>query len=133
MLEEYTGNQANVDLVLITLDADFDDAGQYGKRTLEVTANEVRTVDANGAVSFRAQISDIKSARNEPLVGGGRLEIVTNTGETVPVIAYSMTIAAKFSEAARGIDQLARGEELLINLKSERVRWRQIASNASPT
>jgi ATP-binding cassette subfamily B protein len=33
-----------------------------------------------------------------------------------------MSVAAKFSEAARGIEQLAKGEALSINLKTERMR-----------
>jgi ATP-binding cassette subfamily B protein len=122
MLEGYTENEAVTEQVLIRLEADFDDAGAFGKRTMEVTDDAVKIIESNGTVSFRVSISDIKSARNEPLVGGGRLELLMRTGELVPVIAYSMTVAAKFSEAARGIEQLAKGEPLLINLKSERVR-----------
>ncbi|HEY0074569.1 MAG TPA: ABC transporter ATP-binding protein, partial [Abditibacteriaceae bacterium] len=58
----------------------------------------------------------------EPLIGGGRLEITTKDGETVPVISYSLHVAEKFSEAARGIEQLAKGEEFNISLKDERTR-----------
>src|SRR5205823_7467896 len=59
---------------------------------------------------------------NEPLVGGGRLEIIAQTGEVIPILSYSLTVAAKLSEAARGIEQLAKGEPLSINLKQQRVR-----------
>lgn len=107
---------------LIRLEADFGEDGQYGTRTLEVTDTQVKVVETNGAVSFQMPILEIKSARNEPLVGGGRLEVVTSTGEIVPVISYSLTLAAKFSEAARGVEQLAKGEPLSINLKQERLR-----------
>jgi ATP-binding cassette, subfamily B, bacterial len=67
-------------------------------------------------------VDEVKSARNEPMVGGGRLEVTTKRGEIVPVIAYTLTVAAKFSEAARGIEQLSKGEPLSINLKQERIR-----------
>jgi ATP-binding cassette subfamily B protein len=107
---------------LITLEADFLENGSFGRRMLEVTSTEIRVVESNGAASFLMPISEIKSARNEPLVGGGRLEVVTKTREIVPIISYSLTIAAKFSEAARGIEQLAKGETLSINLKRERLR-----------
>src|SRR5579862_10020231 len=110
------------DGVLVRLEADFSEAGEFGERILEVTADTVRILEKGGAVSFQIPIADIKSARNEPLVGGGRLEITTKSGEIVPVIAYSLTIAAKFSGAARGVEQLAKGEPLLINLKQERLR-----------
>lgn len=108
--------------VLIKLEADFAHDGQFGLRTLEVTSDTVRVLEAGGAVSFTIPIAEIKSARNEPLVGGGRLELVTITGEIIPIVSYSLTLAHKFSEAARGIEQLAKKEQLLINLKEERLR-----------
>jgi ATP-binding cassette, subfamily B, bacterial len=105
---------------LIRLEADFSPGGTFGRRILEVTVDEVRMIEADGMVSFRMSISQIESARNEPLVGGGRLEITSRAGRILPVCSYSLSIAAKFSEAGRGIEQLARGEPLLINLKQER-------------
>lgn len=113
--------------VLVRLEGDFAEDGMFGQRTLEVTASFVRAVEPGGAVSFQIPISEVKAARNEPLVGGGRLEITTNRGEIVPVVAYSLTVAAKFSEAARGIEQLAKGEPLSISLKDERVRCAKCA------
>lgn len=110
------------DNALIQLEADFDEDGQFGKRTLEVSSTHVQVVEANGTASLQMPIEEIKSARNEPLVGGGRLEVVMKTGEIVPIISYSLTVAAKFSEAARGIEQLAKGEPFQINLKQERLR-----------
>ncbi len=107
---------------LIQLEGDYAEDGQYGRRIFEVTAEQVRVMEANGAVSFQMPIAEVKSARNEPMVGGGQLEITTKTNEIVPVLAYSLTLAAKFSEAARGLEQLAKGEELCINLKLERLR-----------
>jgi ATP-binding cassette subfamily B protein len=107
---------------LIELIGDFAENGRFGSRTLIVDATHVRVLETGGAVSFQIPIADIKSARNEPLVGGGRLEVTTKTGEILPIISYSLTVAAKFSEAARGIEQLAKGEPLSINLKQERLR-----------
>ncbi|MBV9467844.1 MAG: hypothetical protein JOZ57_01210, partial [Abitibacteriaceae bacterium] len=108
--------------VLIRLEADFNEDGYYGQRILEVTPESVRVLDWDDVVSFQIPIEEIKSARNEPLVGGGRLEITTKTGDLLPVVTYSLNVAARFSEAARGIEQLAKGEELSINLKEERTR-----------
>ncbi len=111
-----------LDDVLIRLVADFAGDGSFGHRTLEVTNQYVRVLEPGDAPSFVIPISEVKSARNEPLVGGGRLEIITKKGELLPVISYSLTLSAKFSEAARGIEQLGKGEPLLINLKEERLR-----------
>jgi ATP-binding cassette subfamily B protein len=107
---------------LIRLEADFDAEGRFGRRTLEVMPDTVRVIEPSGAVSFQMPLTEIKTARNEPLVGGGRLEVTTRSEEILPVITYSQTVAAKFSEAARGIEQLAKGEALSINLKKERTR-----------
>ncbi|MBC8065780.1 MAG: hypothetical protein H7Y17_13190, partial [Chlorobia bacterium] len=59
---------------LIQLEADFLEDGKFGRRILEVDATHVRVSEANGALSFQMPIAEIKTARNEPLVGGGRLE-----------------------------------------------------------
>jgi len=107
--------------ILISLEADLDGNVQYGHRTLEVTANEVRVMEA-GVVTTTVPIADIHTARNEPVVGGGRMEIYTKDGAKLNIISYTHTLAAKFSEAARGIEQLGKGEPLLINLKQELTR-----------
>lgn len=104
------------------LESDLTFEGNFGKRYLVVTDREVRIEDVHRAALHQVALSDIESARNEPLTGGGRLEITTKSGAIVPLISYSMTLAAKFSEAARGIEQLARGEPLNINLKKELLR-----------
>jgi ATP-binding cassette subfamily B protein len=107
---------------LISLEADYGEGSRYGRRILEVTAQQVRVVEEDGTIGFELPIADIKSARSEPLVGGGRLEITTAQNDLLPVVTYSLQKAAQFSEAARGIEQLARGEEFSINLKKERTR-----------
>ena len=108
--------------ILIQLEGDFAEDGRFGRRVLEVTADAIHVTEPNGTISFQIPIAEVKSARNEPMVSGGQLEVTTKTNEIVPVIAYSLTLAAKFSEVARGIEQLAKGEALCINLKQERLR-----------
>jgi hypothetical protein len=108
--------------ILIRLEADFNPEGQFGSRVLEVTNEEVRVVEWDDVASFRIPIDEIKSARNEPLIGGGRLEITVQSGEVLPVLTYSLHVAEKFSEAARGIEQLAKKEPFAISIKSEVVR-----------
>ena len=68
------------DVVLIRLDGDFAEDGTFGHRTMTVSAESVQVLETGGAVSFQIPISEIRSARNEPLVGGGRLEVTTKTG-----------------------------------------------------
>jgi len=107
---------------LIRLEADFGPDGGFGQRALVVTREAVRIEEPGGALGFQMPIGEIQTARNEPLVGGGRLEITAKNGDIVPVVTYSQTVAARFSEAARGIEQLAKGEPFQINLKAERTR-----------
>ena len=107
---------------LIRLQADFGPDGGFGSRALVVTHESVRVEEAGGAIEFQMPVAEIQTARNEPLVGGGRLEITAKNGDIVPVVTYSQTVAARFSEAARGIEQLAKGEPFQISLKEERTR-----------
>ena len=108
--------------VLVRLEADFTEEGTFGRRILEVTRTRVRVLAPEGTLCFQVPFAEVKGARNEPLIGGGRLEVTTKGGEIIPIVAYSFTVAARFSEAARGIEQLAKGEPFCINLKAERTR-----------
>ena len=105
---------------LIKLTADFGADGGFGRRELIVTRESIQVHETSGALAFQMPIAEIQTARNEPLVGGGRLEITAKNGDILPVVTYSQTVAARFSEAARGIEQLAKGEPFQINLKEER-------------
>ena len=103
----------------IRLEGDLDADGQFGKQSLEVTDAVVRVRDGAGQMTSEHAIADLDSARNEPLVGGGRLELTTKSGHVVPIISYSSTLADRFSEAARGIEQLAKGQDFIIELKEQ--------------
>lgn len=108
--------------LLFTLTADLTEDGRYGDRVLEVSREHVVVRDGSGAELLRVPISDLESARNDPLVSGGRLLLRTKSHEEIVAVSYSLTHADEFSEAARGIEQLATGREFAINLKREKVR-----------
>jgi ATP-binding cassette subfamily B protein len=57
-------------------------------------------------------------------VGGARLELNTHEG-IVPLASFSASVAARFSEMARGIEQLAKGEPLNVKWAHERTRCEQ--------
>jgi ATP-binding cassette, subfamily B, bacterial len=109
--------------VLISEVADMvaEDGHKFGKRTVEVTKKKVSVYDEAGVELLTVPMADIKSARTEPLVGGARLELTTTSG-ILAVAEFTASIAARFSEMARGIEQLAKGEELAIKLKYEKTR-----------
>jgi ATP-binding cassette subfamily B protein len=94
---------------------------RYGKREVRVSKAGVSVHDESGVELLRVPMAEIKTARTEPLVGGARLELTTTSG-IVPVAEFTASISARFSEMARGIEQLAKGEPLNIKWKVERTR-----------
>lgn len=93
----------------------------FGEREVRVTRSAVSVHTPAGNELLRVTLADVRTARTEPLVGGGRLELTTHRG-VVPVAEFTASMADRFSEMARGIEQLARGEELSVRLKEERTR-----------
>jgi ATP-binding cassette, subfamily B, bacterial len=94
----------------------------YGKRRVTVSKAAVTVFDTDGKTLQTYPISEIKSARTESLVGGSRLEVTLKKGNTVPIAAFTSSLAPRFSEMARGIEQLAQGEELAVAWKVEKTR-----------
>src|SRR5262249_22783018 len=94
---------------------------RFGRREVRVYRDGVSVHDDGGDVLEFVAIAEIKSARTEPLVGGARLELRTGGG-TGRLAEFTASVAARFSEMARGIEQLARGEELNIKWTQERTR-----------
>lgn len=107
---------------LFKLESDLTEEALFGVRTLTVRKAEVIVNDPSGAVVFRVPFSDIASAKTEPLVSGGRVILKLKSGEDLAIITYSQTHSNLFSEAARGIEQIANGEELMISLKVQKTR-----------
>ena len=122
MIQQASLEGRSIDHALIDLTADMTEDAKFGFRRLVVSPTDVSVLDQSGADVLRVPLSDITTARNEPLVSGGRLLIRTKAGEDIVATAYSLTHADLFSEAARGIEQLAKGEDLSINLKREKTR-----------
>jgi len=110
------------DSVLIALDADLDASGDYGLQKLEVSERAVRVLDAHNQPVCSFALDALKGARHQPLVGGGRLEVTLKSGAVVPIVSYSLAVAPRFSEAARGLEQLIEGKPLSINLEPKRTR-----------
>lgn len=107
---------------LLELEADLTEDGKYGARRIAVTSSHVSVSEPGGAELSRIAIEDIESVRNEPLVSGGRLRIRTKGGEELTLASYSLTVAHRFSDLARGIEELCEGKDLSISLPEERTR-----------
>src|SRR2546421_7848734 len=117
------GDHAADDRVLISHVADLlpEDGHVFGRREVRVSKARVTVLDDAGIELLSVPMADIKTARTEPLVGGARLELTTKEG-VVPVAEFTASVAARFSEMARGIEQLARGEALSIKWDFQKTR-----------
>ena len=123
------------DEILIQASTDMGPDGQFQQHWLTVTRSLVFLQRDSRAPKGAAQaqaagpqlpeepvpIATITGARTEPLVGGGMLLLARRDAPTVRIF-YSESLAARFSEIARGIEQLRKGEAFQINAEVERLR-----------
>lgn len=107
--------------VLIRVHADLDEGRQYSTRWVVVTEKRVLLVCADESDVVEVAIDDLASVRAEALVGGAQLTMERRQLPTVAV-AYTSTESVKFSEVARGLEQLRKGETFLIRSSLDRIR-----------
>ena len=115
---------------LLVAMSDIRHDGRFGVRWMLLTDKRVMVLPhlapgVNGAVSM--DLSEISDARAEPLVGGGRLE-VNWKGHFTPIVEYSSSLGAKFTEIARGIQQLAKDEPFAVTTDIPRARCQKCQS-----
>src|SRR5512135_2620902 len=107
---------------LIRIASDLTADGSFGSLWVVVTGERLLIVPPerdDGVVELL--LREIAAARAETLVGGGCLEIAWNAGPLIR-IPYSASLSDQFAEVARGIEQLRKGEPLLIRTEPDRVR-----------
>ncbi|MGI8914207.1 MAG: ABC transporter ATP-binding protein [Chloroflexota bacterium] len=107
------------------LASDLDAKGRYGQRWLVVTDRHVyvfdQDPDGQGKPSLSVALADVKEAKTEAAVSGERLLLET-ADRVVEMLSYSRTLSPHFSDAARGIKQLADGHPLLRSDKLPKLR-----------
>ena len=105
-------------LVCAVTDLGVDDS--FGEQWVVVTPTRLLVV-ASDRAPVQVPITEIVRCHTEPLVGGGRL--VVERRDQPPVrVAFSQTQAAKFSEVARGLEQLRENDTFHINTHIDRTR-----------
>src|SRR5215469_17485844 len=113
---EWEHLQEEGEQVLICAATDLDDEGRFGRRWLLVTDRRVVVLpdgpSQNGHVDL--PLTEVVGARNESLVGAGRVEVDTRGGPT-PLVTYTNSLGAKFAEVTRGIQQVAKGEPVVVS------------------
>jgi ATP-binding cassette subfamily B protein len=108
--------------VRISVATDMTMDGRYGEQWLVATDERLFVLSHDGVpetVTF--PLKEIKSVKAEVLVSGGRLEVHTD-GRVSDVLYYSGSLLDKFSETAKAIEQLAKGEEPAVSTEEDRLR-----------
>lgn len=107
---------------LIRVSTDLNQEGKFGVQWVVVTDKRLLilpTAGPDGVVEM--PIDELTAVQTETLVGGGCLNIERQNKPTVTV-PYSSSLAEKFSEVTRGIEQLRKEEPFLINTQIDRTR-----------
>ena len=108
--------------VLIRVFSDLDTDRRFGRQWVVVTAQRVLIVPEPGSEDTQeVPVAEIKGVRTESLVGGGQLEIERRSAPTF-IVPYSSSMAAKFSEVARGLEQLRNKAPLAVSAQLDRTR-----------
>ncbi len=107
---------------LIRVSTDLNQKGRFGIQWVIVTDKRLLIVPATGRNGTAdVPIEELTLVQTEALVGGGRLSIERKDKPTITV-PYSSSLAEKFSEVARGLEQLRKREPFLINAQLDRTR-----------
>lgn len=107
---------------LIRVSTDLNQEGGFGEQWVIVTDNRLLIVPTVGSDSIvDIPIAELILVETEALVGGCRLNIERKDKPTITV-PYSSSLAEKFSEVTRGLEQLRKGNPFLINTELERTR-----------
>ena len=106
----------------IRVSTDLNPDGTFGEQWVVVTDRRVILAPAEGVDGVvDVPIKELMSVQTEPLVGGGRLEIEREKQPTL-FVPYSSSLAEKFSEVARGLEQLRQQDEFFINTELDQTR-----------
>lgn len=108
--------------VLIQVATDMDTDRSFGERWLVVTDQRLLFIPSEGVDgTVEVSLKDVRDAKHEELVGGGRLELDRKWGESI-YLHYSNSLASKFAEVAEGIRQLSKGKMMELPTELERSR-----------
>ena len=133
LLEPVTGDAADLVLgriaehvpagedILIRVFADLDDDRAYSTRWVVVTEKRVLVVPVADTPVQEVAVSELAVVCADALVGGAQLTLECTHRPTLTV-PYTGTQSVKFSEVARGLEQLRKGETFRVNSKLDRIR-----------
>ena len=112
--------------VWVRVATDMSEDGVYAEGWLVITDRRVLLLPASGrggelAAVEEVPLAEVRAARVEALVGGGRMEVERRRGAPAHLY-YSNSLAARFAEVAESLNQLAAGEAPNLATEVERSR-----------
>ena len=108
--------------LLVRVYADLDLQGRYTSQWVLVTERRALFVPLAGPEQAVAvPVEDLLAVHADALVSGGEL-VVERRGAPSVRVPYTSTLAVKFSEVARGLEQLRKGDPFHINTSLDRLR-----------
>ena len=109
MVERVRTAQGPDEQVLIQVATDMAERDRFERRFLVVTSQRLLVLGADDG-DIQILIAQLKAARIESLIGGGRLDIERRDGEPAQLY-YSNSLAPKFAEVAEGLQLLIDGQD----------------------
>ncbi len=109
MVERVRAAQGPDEEVLIQVATDMAERDRFERRFLVVTSQRLLVLGADDG-DIQILIAQLKAARIESLIGGGRLDIERRDGEPAQLY-YSNSLAPKFAEVAEGLQLLIDGQD----------------------
>lgn len=109
MVERVRAAQGPDEEVLIQVATDMAERDRFERRFLVVTSQRLLVLGADDG-DRQMLIAQLKAARIESLIGGGRLDIERRDGEPTQLY-YSNSLAPKFAEVAEGLQLLIDGQD----------------------
>lgn len=111
MKERLNGVVRPEEELLLCVSADVAEEGRYGERWVVMTPERLLVAEKrNGSVAAVKDIpvSRVKSARAEPLVGAGVLEVTLDDGRHEELTSYTSSLNREFAWAAKSIEEYAK-------------------------
>ncbi|NNE93791.1 MAG: ABC transporter ATP-binding protein [Verrucomicrobiales bacterium] len=109
-LPEDLSGQVNGGDVLVSMETDTKRDGSFGPAYLVLTESEALALE-EGEDPLRIPFSEIESAENDELFGGGRILLKTKADEKISLINHSRNLVPEFAAATRIIDDEANGRD----------------------
>ncbi len=109
-LPDDLAEQVAGDEIIVCMKSDTVRDGTFGDAFLVLTNSHAVALES-GTEPLRVAFSDIESAENDELFGGGRLLVKTPSGNKIALISHSRNLVPEFAAVTRIVDDIAHGRD----------------------